>query len=73
MVNKGITVKQLEKACLEQIEKGNGDKIVLISRDDEGNGFHTLFFEFTDNPKDVASYAEDFHDNNNPEEVVLLG
>ena len=31
-----ITIKQLLKACKEEIAKGNGDKYILISGDDEG-------------------------------------
>ena len=48
MANLGITVKELEMFCKKQIKKGNGDKHILISCDDEGNGFHTLFYEFSD-------------------------
>ena len=39
-----ITVKQLLKACKEEVAKGNGDKHILISGDDEGNSFHELFY-----------------------------
>lgn len=69
----GVTVKELLKACEEQVKKGNGDKIVLISNDDEGNGFHTLFYQFTDKLENIKGYSDCFHDNNNPENVVLLG
>lgn len=48
-MNLGYTVKDLRKFCDMQIKKGNGDKYVLISNDDEGNGYHTLFYGFTDN------------------------
>ena len=47
-MNLGITVKQLYEFCKEQIKKDNGDKHILISDDDEGNGFHTLFYAFAD-------------------------
>ena len=43
-----LTVNQLLKECLEQISKGNGEKRVFISTDDEGNGFHNLFYGLTD-------------------------
>lgn len=49
MANLGLTVNQLAHACRQQIGKGNGNKHVLISSDDEGNEFHTLFYGFTDN------------------------
>lgn len=43
-----ITVKQLMKLCQMEIAKGNGKKKILLSDDDEGNGFHECFFTFTD-------------------------
>ena len=54
----GITVKELYESCKTQVEKGNGNKLILISSDDEGNDFHTLYYLFQD----------DVHDD-----VVLLG
>lgn len=60
-----ITVKELLKACQEQVDKGNGDKGILLSRDDEGNGYHSCFylfsedvFDFTD-PEEMQMPAED--------------
>lgn len=44
---KPTTVKELKKACDEQIKKGNGDKVIMISDDDEGNGYHYLYYSFT--------------------------
>lgn len=71
----GITVKTLKKLVDEQIKLGNGDKEVLLSCDDEGNGYHTLFFGFTAETEDLKTLSEWglFHDNNNPNEVVILG
>ena len=49
-----FTVKDLLKACQEQVDKGNGDKGILISRDDEGNGYqpfpsvHLIFYVVCD-------------------------
>lgn len=71
--NKGITVRELFEACEEQMKMGNANKQIVISDDDEGNGFHTLFFSFTSNPKDVNALADYFHDGNNPDDVVILG
>jgi hypothetical protein len=41
------TVRELKALCEQEIAKGNGDKKIYISVDDEGNGFHPLFFPFT--------------------------
>ena len=72
---KGITVEQLFNYCEEQIKKGNGSKEILISTDDEGNGYHTLFYAFTDDPNVIKSIAEEsyIHDNNDLDNVVILG
>lgn len=72
---KTVTVKDLLEACKEQVKKGNGNKAVLLSNDDEGNGFHTLYYLFTDNKKSIKQYADAymFHDDNDPNKVVLLG
>ena len=72
---KGMTVKQLLAECMIQVDKGNGNKEVLISSDDEGNEYHTLFFTFCDDKKQLnaAKGLGMFHDNQKAEEVILLG
>lgn len=47
-MNKPITINQLKEYCEKQIKKGNGDKVIMISDDDEGNGFHYLWYSFTE-------------------------
>lgn len=68
-----ITVKELLKACKEQVAKGNGDKRILLSNDDEGNGYHFCFdlfcedaFELTD-PEEMMMPAEELA------ECIILG
>lgn len=46
--NLGLTVNDLKRFCEYQIEKGNGHKHIIISCDNEANGFHTLFYQFMD-------------------------
>ena len=46
-MNKPITVKELRKFCDEQIKKGCGDNVIMISSDDEGNDYHYLWYAFT--------------------------
>lgn len=71
----GITVKELKEHCERAIKMGYGDRVVLISDDDEGNGFHTLYYHITTDAKSIKEYADlgMFHDRNNPKDVVLLG
>ena len=45
-MEKPLTVTALAEACQIQIKKGNGSKIIMISDDDEGNGFHYLWYQF---------------------------
>ena len=70
----GMTVKELFHACAEQIRLGNEDRIVQISNDDEGNGYHTLFYTFakTEDNAEIISICE-LHDDYKPDEVALLG
>lgn len=72
-MNKGITVKELYLMLASQVTKGNGDKYILISDDDEGNGFHTLFYGIDDSPEAVRFALELEHDQHNANEVVVLG
>lgn len=46
-----LTIDTLYKLCKEQKSLGNGKKRILISDDDEGNGYHGLFFGFTPTKK----------------------
>ena len=72
---KGITVKQLRTFCNKAIKEGNGDKTILISSDDEGNSYHTLYYEFITDKKiidELHNYGL-FHDNNNSDDIVILG
>lgn len=72
---KGITVKELAILAYKEIEKGNGDKHILISDDDEGNGYHTLLYVFQSDSKFIKGVKDYgmFHDDNNPDEVIILG
>ena len=43
---KALTIKDLKKECEKQIKLGNGNKTIMISNDDEGNGYHYLWYSF---------------------------
>ena len=45
-MSKPITVRQLKELCEEEIKKGNGEKVIMISSDDEGNCYHYLWYPF---------------------------
>lgn len=42
-----ITVKDMLILCQEAIRKGQANKKILISNDDEGNGYHEMFYGFS--------------------------
>jgi hypothetical protein len=71
----GITVSELYELCRELVDGGYGDKTVVISSDDEGNEYHTLYSGFlTDN--DMLGKMERYgmlHDYNNHDDIVALG
>ena len=48
---KTLTIADLAKMAQDQVRMGNGDKKILISTDDEGNGFHELFYAFSNAEK----------------------
>lgn len=75
MATKGITIKELYDDLHQEILAGNGDKTILISSDDEGNGYHTLWYTVQSNIDEIKEIKKGtwFHDDNDPEEVVLLG
>ena len=47
-MNKQLKIQDLYKLCEKEIKKGNAQKLIVISDDNEGNGFHGLFYGFTE-------------------------
>lgn len=73
--NKPMTVNQLYAAVSEQLRKGNGDKYIFIGDDDEGNGFHALFWGFLpdEDIKDYADVLYQIDDKKDLNKIVVLG
>lgn len=73
-INKGLTVKDLYRECQRMISKGNGDKYIIVSDDDEGNGFHTLFYGITDDKDDLEYFLSIEQDRSHTvDDTVALG
>ena len=53
-----MTVKQLYLELAEEIKKGNGDKVIVIADDNEGNAYHGMFYGVTSDPKTVRENIE---------------
>lgn len=46
-----LTINDLAKLVNAEIKKGNGAKKIMLSNDDEGNGYHGLYYSFTPTEK----------------------
>lgn len=42
------SVVDLYRWCKKEIDKGNAEKVIMISDDEEGNGYHYLIYGFED-------------------------
>lgn len=74
-MSKPITVKQLLRLCQEEIAKGHGDCSIMISDDDEGNGYHYLWFNFS-MAEELISEEDDYYINEDiapKSKTIILG
>lgn len=70
---KQLRVKDLKKFVDKAIDNGYGDRYIVISDDNEGNGYHGLFFQFsTEKLEDYVDYITDSK-TYNPKEFIVLG
>lgn len=74
---KMLTINDLAELVNEEIKKGNGTKKIMLSNDDEGNGYHGLYFAFTPTEKIFSgSYPPSLPYGVNKEELkdyIILG
>ena len=47
-VNYPLTIDELIAEAIKAKKKFGGDKYILISNDEEGNGYHECYFSFED-------------------------
>lgn len=71
-MNEPITINKLKKLVDEQIKKGNGNKVIMISDDDEGNGYHYLWYAFS-TAKDFVEEDYIMKDIAPLEDTIILG
>ena len=66
-----MSVKDLYILCVREMKQGNAEKKIVISDDNEGNGFHGLFYGFADanDYKDLIYDSAEKDENN----LVVLG
>lgn len=81
---KALTVRDLYYECVRELRKGNGDKTIMISTDDEGNNYHYLWYSFLpveeyEKPMEYNGHTikSDFYWNNDniskKEDTIILG
>lgn len=67
-MDNSLTVNQLLLFCKEEIKKGNGNKLIMLSNDEEGTGYHFCGYAFTEAkeilPDECISILSD---------IILLG
>lgn len=71
-MNKQMTVEELFVLCGKELVKGNGKKNIVLSDDNEGNGYHGMFFGFTPVDEDFTNYIYDSI-TNSPDDTIILG
>lgn len=67
-----ITVEQLLVLCREAINEGHGKKNIVISDDNEGNGYHGMFYGFST----IDEYTEELiYDSKtkSKDDTIILG
>ena len=67
-----MTIEKLCELCKMQVQAGNGKKKIVISDDNEGNGYHGLFYGFT---PVTEEFEDDIYDSQSksPDDTVILG
>ena len=70
-MDKQITVKDLLEMCKNEIQKGNGNKHIVISDDNEGNGYHGMFYGFTPCTTEFEDYVYDSNFSSEKDTIIL--
>jgi hypothetical protein len=73
-----MTVKELYLELTEEMNKGNGDKYLVVADDNEGNSYHGMFYGVTSDPKMVRENIEcsnGLYDccETNYDNIIILG
>ena len=71
-MNNQMTVEELFVLCREEIDKGNGKKHIVLSDDNEGNGYHGMFYGFSPVDEFFRNYIYDSQ-TNSPNDTIILG
>ena len=72
----GLTLKELKRQVDKAVKAGLGDKTILISDDEEGNGYHQVWYDLLTDADQVEAcimVAGIRIDNGSPSAFVILG
>ena len=64
-----ITIKELVKECLKQMDAGNGNKVIMIKNDTRFGNYNPVFGLFEDNTDVIETKIN----SSNPKNFILLG
>lgn len=53
-----LTVKELYRELGKLVKQGHGNKAVVVADDNEGNGYHGIYYSVTSTPKSVKECIE---------------
>lgn len=77
---KALNINDLHKYCEKEMLKGHGDYVVFVTDDEEGNGYHALWFigeTAEDMTKENRKYCEEInHDVSilkNKKKAIYIG
>lgn len=72
---KQLTLKELLNLIALAIKEGNGDKKVIISNDNEGNGYHGLFYGVTEIDGEMADAIKGLVEDSDTDlnNLIILG
>ncbi len=71
-----IKLKELYQECKKLMEQGHGEKSLVVSDDNEGNGYHGMFFTLTViTPENVDDFSGLIGDNAEPNihNIIVVG
>ena len=71
-----MKLKDLYQACKSQMEAGNGEKHLVVSVDNEGNGYHGMFYTLTVITRENKGEFMDLIGDNSepdPENIIIVG
>lgn len=73
-----IKVKDLYRDLAMLMKQGRGDDYIVVADDEEGNGYHGIFFSVTDDPKDIRECIEFSNGlygsvTDDPNKIIIIG